>query len=88
MKLINNFEIVNIENDFLLVPVGSQLESFKGTVVLNETSAFLIEELKKGVTKEELLRSFIDVFDVDTRIAEKDIATAIDKLRFLGLIDD
>ena len=41
MKLESGFEIVNIADDYMLVPVGDQMEQFNGTVVLNDVSAFL-----------------------------------------------
>ncbi|MBR4537622.1 MAG: PqqD family protein [Clostridia bacterium] len=86
MKLVSEFEIVNIADDYMLVPVGSQMEKFNGTVVLNDVSAFLLEQLKTDRTKEELVRLLMETYDVDTAAAQADVDMAIEKMKKIGII--
>ena len=86
MKRTPEFEIVNIADDYMLVPVGSQMEKFNGTVVLNDVSAFLLEQLKTDRTKEELVGLLMDTFDVDIDAARADVDTAIEKMKKIGII--
>ena len=86
MRLAPEFEIVNIADDYMLVPVGSQMEKFNGTVVLNDVSAFLLEQLKTDRTKEELVRLLMETYDVDTAAAQADVDMAIEKMKKIGII--
>lgn len=88
MKLKNGFEIVKIVDDYMLVPVGDQMEQFNGTVVLNEVSAFLLEKMKDDITEEELLKYVIDEYDVDEERARKDIADTIKQMIEIGIVHE
>ena len=88
MKLKNGFEIVKIVDDYMLVPVGDQMEQFNGTVVLNEVSAFLLEKMKDDITEEELLKYVIDEYDVDKERARKDIADTIKQMIEIGIVHE
>ncbi len=55
MKIKPEFELINIADDYMLIPVGNQVEQFNGTVILNKVSAFLLELMKKDISKEELI---------------------------------
>lgn len=88
MKIKSGFEITNIADDYMLVPVGDQVEHFNGVVVLNEVSAFLLEKLKSDRTSEELALLLADAFDVDLATAQKDVHTAIEKMMSIGVIYD
>ena len=88
MKIKENFEIVNIAGDYMLVPIGDQLEQFKGTVVLNEVSAFLLEKMKKEITKEELVQSLLEEYEVDPVTAKEDVENVLEAMRKTGIIND
>ena len=88
MKMKNGFEIVKIVDDYMLVPVGDQMEQFNGTVVLNEVSAFLLEKMKDDITEEELLKYVIDEYDVDEERARKDIADTIKQMIEIGIVHE
>lgn len=86
MRMENGFEIVNIADDYMLVPVGDQMDKFSGTVVLNEVSAFLLEKMKKDVTEEELISYVMDEYDVDEKKAKEDIARVLKEMIEIGII--
>ena len=88
MKMKTGFEIVKIVDDYMLVPVGDQMEQFNGTVVLNEVSAFLLEKMKYDITEEELLKYVIDEYDVDKERARKDIADTIKQMIEIGIVHE
>lgn len=83
-----DFELVKVAEDYLLVPVGQEMERFNGTVVLNEVSAYIFEKLKDERRMDELLQLLIEEFDVDPLTAKKDLTCAIDEMKKIGVIDD
>lgn len=86
MKRAANFEIVKIADDYILVPVGDQMEKFNGTVVLNEVSAFLLDKLKSDLTMEELVNSLLAEYDVDLETAQADVEKALEEMKKLGIV--
>lgn len=88
MRIISEFEIVKMADNYILVPVGDQIDKFNGTVVLNETSAFLIEKLRNNRTIDELIGLLIDEFDVSYEIAQIDVKAFIEKIHRIGIMID
>ena len=86
MRINPHFELVNVADDYLLVPVGDEMEHFNGTVVLNEVSAFIFEHLEKDQTEEELVNSLMDAYEVDSDTARTDVHEALSKMKKLGII--
>ena len=86
MRVNPNFELVNMADDYILVPIGEQMESFNGTVVLNEVSSFIFERLEKDQTEEKLVNSLMDEFEVDSNTARTDVHKALSEMRKLGII--
>ena len=88
MRLRDGFEIVNIADDFLAVPVGEEARCFKGVVVINEAVAFLLNTMKKDITLDTLVDTFIDHYDVTREVARSDIKKMLDYLKEVNLIED
>ena len=88
MKIAPDFEVVSIADDYILVPLGEQMDQFNGTVVLNEVSAFILNQLKNDLTKEDLVRLLTSEYDVSLETAQKDIDQAVEQMRALGIIHD
>lgn len=88
MKMVNGFEIVNIADDNMLVPVGDQMEQFNGTVVLNDVSAFLLEKMKVDVTEEELVNYVLEEFDIDRERAEADVKNVLKEMIEIGIVHE
>lgn len=88
MKIKSDFEIVNIDDDYMLVPVGDQIESFKGTVILNEVTAYLLEKMRVDRTIEELIKLLTSEYDVDEITAQRDLAELLNEMRKIGILDE
>ncbi len=65
----------------MVVPVNSLTLDFNGVINLNETGAFLFEQLQKGIEKEELVEKMLDEYDVTREKASADIDLFINKLK-------
>ena len=86
MKLKPDFQIVQMANDYMLVPTGDQIDSFNGTVILNEVSAFLLNQLKEDLEKEDLVERLVREFDVESATAREDVDVAVEKLKQIGIL--
>ena len=88
MKIKPEFELVNVADDYMLIPVGEQMEQFKGTVVLNEVSAFLLNLMKNDISKEELINSLTKEYEIDHVTAQGDVEKTLKKMMEIGIINE
>ena len=60
----------------------------RGRVVhtLNATAAHLWERIGQGTTREELVQSLREVFDVNSECAERDVTAFLESLEEAGLV--
>ena len=80
IRIEKEYVLRQIGDDYIIVPVGETVLSFNGMITVNETGAFLWEELVKGTNKGELLRTLMDNYEVTQEEAEKDIDEFLDVL--------
>ena len=88
MKMSEGFELVNIAEEHLVVPVGEKADKLKGLIVLSPAAAFLLEKMKKDLTIDDLVSLLTNRYDVNIDKAQKDINEMVDTLRSLGLLTD
>ena len=87
MKIKNTMEIVDVANEYMVIPTGDAATSLKGIVALNECSAFLLNNMKTEKTEEELVELLMSEYLVDKAKAEKDVQLFIEKLINMGVIE-
>lgn len=80
LKLDKEYVLRQIEDDYIIVPVGKAALSFNGMITVNETGAFLWEQLLKGTDRKGLLRTVVETYEVTPEIAERDIDEFLDVL--------
>ena len=81
MKIKNDFVLRKVADSYVVVPVNSLTLDFNGVMNLNETGAFLFEQLQNGIEKEELVWKMLDEYDVTEEKASADIDAFISKLK-------
>ena len=86
MKISENFILKKIIDDYIVVPVGSELVDFNALITLNETGAFLWEALKSESTEDELCSKLCAEYDVDRETAKTDISEFVEKLASAGVL--
>lgn len=80
LKLDKEYVLRQIGDDYVIVPVGKAVLSFNGMITVNETGAFLWEQLVKGTSKEGLLQTLLETYEVTQEEAERDIDEFLDVL--------
>lgn len=87
MKIKDGFLLREIAGGTVVVPVGKMSVDFNGMITLNETGAFLWQQLENDISEEELLQRLLAEYDISEDIAKADINAFIAKLKDAGLID-
>ena len=59
MKIKDCFVLQQIHDEYLVVPIGEEMDRLNGVIKLSETGAFLWELLSKGVGSEDDLISAV-----------------------------
>ena len=67
-------------NEFILVPVANNIADMNSVYTLNETGAFIWEQIDGIRTVEEIIIQFINEYDIEREFAEKDIFEFIENL--------
>ena len=88
MKVKEQFQIINVAEEYLAIPVGKEIDRFQGIVILSEDSYFLLTKMKENRTKEQLIEMLIKEYDIDSLKAEQEITLFLERLHALGMIED
>ena len=64
MKIKSGFVVRKIANQYMAVPVGTRAKELHGMIGLNETAAFLWEQLKEARTEEELAELLYNEYEI------------------------
>lgn len=88
MKIKSGFILRNVADSYVVVAVGSRVKDFNGVINLNSTGAFLWKLLENGISEEELTKKFLEEYDVDKAILEKDLKDFLKKIKDAGLTED
>lgn len=87
MKIASGYLLRKIAGKNIVISVNDNL-NFNGMVTLNETGVFFWNLLQKDTTKDELLKSVLEEFDVSSEEASKDIDEFIEKLRSVNILEN
>ena len=55
MKLKHTFEMMELDDQIVAIPLGDGAADYHGVVKMNETGAFIFGLLKEDVTEEDIL---------------------------------
>ena len=84
--LIVHFELVDMGDEIIAVPVGEGAEKIHGVLKLNHSGAEILEYLEKGATQTEIVEELSNKYENDHASLEADVCEVIDSLEKIGLI--
>ena len=89
MKIKNGFELQNVCGEYLIVPAGEENVNFSKIISLNETAAFLWENLatKESFTIEDMANLLLDEYVVDKAVALEDCGIIAERWSEMELIE-
>jgi len=86
MRLKCDFEVMELNEEKIAVPVGDNASIFQGVVKLNETAAFILNLLKQETSEEAIVEALLSEYDADRETIENDVKEYISKFADMGLI--
>ncbi len=69
----SSFAEKKVGEEIVLVPIKDSVASMDEMFTLNDVGSFIWEQLKDGVTEENLTNALVEEFDVDTDTANADL---------------
>ncbi len=87
MKVKEDFLLREVAGCFVVVPVGKATVDFNGMLNLNDTGAFLWENLQEETTKQELVEKLLSAYEITEDIASRDVDLFIKKLEDADLLE-
>lgn len=88
MKTKKGFMLRSVGGRHVVVAVGKASEEFNGLITLNDSGAFLWEELSQGISYEDLLKKMLETYDVTEMTAKAGLDRFLETARGAGLIDE
>lgn len=88
MKIREGFTLRNVADEFIVIPTGENIAKFEGAVVLSDVAAFVFEQLKRPVSREDLLALVLAEFDVDEATASADLDALLAQFREMELLEE
>ena len=88
MKARDGFILRNIAGEYMLMPAGAMVGTFRGTVLMNELSAFLWEKLQVPRTRSDLLSEVLVQYRIDEDTAAADLDAVLADMKQMGIIEE
>ena len=87
MKIKDGFVLRKVPGMNLVMPTGKNVKTFNGSLVLNDTGAFIFERLQKGATLEETAEALTQEYDVPLDTAGADVKNTVASLIEVGVAE-
>lgn len=85
-KADEEFTARKFVDEVVLVPFGSQMRENNSMIILNETSAFLWNELKEEKSIEQLVSTLKEEYDAEDADVYTDVINIIDSLQKINAV--
>ncbi|MCR5837544.1 MAG: PqqD family protein [Lachnospiraceae bacterium] len=87
MKVKEGYLLREVAGSKVVLPIGEATLDFNGMATLNETGAFLFEQMKQDVTEDDLVKIMLETYDIDEETAKNDVKSFVEKVKGAGIIE-
>lgn len=87
MKIKDGFVLRKVPGMNLVMPTGKNVKTFNGSLMLNDTGAFIFEKLQMGSTPEETAQALTQEYDVSLDTASTDVQNTVNSLIEAGVAE-
>lgn len=87
MKIKEGFVLRSVAGSNIVVPVGAASVDFNGMITLNESGAFLWNEMEKGAEMDGLVAAMLQKYEVDEETARTCAERFVAKLQEAGCLE-
>lgn len=88
IKIKSGFVLRNIVGEHMVMPVGENIATFEGAIVLNEVAAFIFEVLKNPVSEDDIVKMVLDKYEADETQVKEDVGKLLDTFRGYNILDE
>ena len=86
MKLNGRYRLRKVGDTFVVVKLGGgQSVNFSQLITVNDTGAFIFNQLEKEITMDELVAAIMGEYEIDEAGAKEAAETYVNKLVELGI---
>ncbi len=87
MKAKFSFEIMDLDDGLVAVPVGGDAQQFNGVLKVNETGAAILKLLEKETSEEEIVMELLKEYTGDPEKIRAFVGEYLEKLKTEGVIE-
>ena len=88
MKLKSKYILKTIADKTIAIALEKGSEATDGVITLNETGAFIFEQINDGADFDTIVEKFFNIYDVSKEEAEKAVENFVDYLKNSNLLED
>lgn len=75
-----------VGDEFILVPIGSDVADLESIYRMNETAAFIWESIDGKRNVAQIIRDLVEIYDVDAEEAKDDVQRYLEQLKKINAI--
>lgn len=87
MKLKHTFEMMEIDEQQMAVPVGDGADAFHGILKLNQSAAAILNLLKEDTTEEEIVGKLKETYDSSEEEIRTYVHDYVEELKKAGFVE-
>ena len=90
MRIKEGFEIQNVCGEHIIVPAGSENVDYSRIISLNETAAYLWENVasKESFSIDDMVTLLLAEYEVEESIAREDCEMIIERWKEMELVEE
>lgn len=88
MRLKYMFETMELDNQFVAVPIDTGAKEFHGVVRMNDTAIRIFELLKEEITQDQIIETMISEYDVPRETLLEDVEKTLADFSAKGLLTE
>ena len=87
MKTKYSFEVMDLDDGLVAVPVGDGAEKFRGVLKVNETAVAILKLLEKETTENAIVDTLLKEYSGDKEQIAGYVHEYIEKLKAEGIVE-
>lgn len=87
LKLKFLFETMELDGQVVAVPIGTNVEEFRGVIKMNETAARILELLKNDISEDDIINKLMNEYDASRELISDDVRKCISEFQSKGILE-
>ena len=88
MKIVDGFAVREVAGKCVAIAARGKAMALGGMIALNETGELLFSLLMEGTTKEKMIATLVETYEIDKATAERDVSAFLAPLYEANLIEE